>query len=76
LELAYLGKSHYRTGFAKLQVPPRTIDGYEEWAEGRLKELLTRVRSEDFAPSPEADCTFCRFKPICPVWPEGAEVQL
>ncbi|HEV8681450.1 MAG TPA: PD-(D/E)XK nuclease family protein, partial [Actinomycetota bacterium] len=76
LELAYLGKSHYRTGFAKLQVPPRTIDGYEEWAEGRLKELLTRVRSEDFTPSPEADCTFCRFKTICPVWPEGAEVQL
>ena len=32
------------------------------------------VRAEDFAPNPEADCMFCRFKPICPLWPEGAEV--
>jgi superfamily I DNA/RNA helicase/RecB family exonuclease len=76
LELAYLGKPHYRSGFVKREVAPRKVDGYEEWADGRLRELLKRVRSEDFAPSPEADCTFCRFRTICPVWPEGGEVQL
>ncbi|MGH2683718.1 MAG: ATP-dependent helicase [Actinomycetota bacterium] len=76
LELAYLGKAHFRSGFVKREVAPRKVEGYEQWAEGRLKELLNRVRSEYFAPSPEADCTFCRFRTICPVWPEGGEVQL
>ena len=76
LELAYLGKAHFRSGFVKREVAPRRVEGYEEWADGRLKELLARVRSEDFAPSPEADCTFCRFKTLCPVWPEGGEVEL
>lgn len=76
LELAYIGKPHFRSGFVKREVAPRKVEGYEAWADGRLKELLARVRSEDFSPTPEADCTFCRFKTICPVWPEGAEVQL
>jgi superfamily I DNA/RNA helicase/RecB family exonuclease len=76
LQLAYLGKGHYREGFIRRHVAPRREEGYEDWAESLMKELLARVRSEDFAPSPEADCTFCRFKTICPVWPEGAEVQL
>jgi superfamily I DNA/RNA helicase/RecB family exonuclease len=76
LQLAYLGKRHSREGFIRRQVAPRREEGYEEWAEGRLRELLARVRAEEFAPSPEADCTFCRFKTICPVWPEGAEVEL
>jgi RecB family exonuclease len=76
LQLAYLGKGHAREGFIRRHVAPNREEGYEEWAEGRLKELLARVRSEEFAPSPEADCTFCRFKTICPVWPEGGEVEL
>ena len=76
LQLAYLGKGHYREGFIRRHVAPRREEGYEDWAESLLKELLARVRSENFAPSPEADCTFCRFKTICPVWPEGAEVKL
>jgi len=76
LQLAYLGKGHSREGFIRRHVAPNREEGYEEWAEGRLKELLARVRAEEFAPSPEADCTFCRFKTICPVWPEGGEVEL
>ncbi|MGH3113189.1 MAG: hypothetical protein ACRDOP_06960, partial [Gaiellaceae bacterium] len=47
---------------------------YETWAEGTIRELLEAVRAERFAPSPQADCMWCRFKPICPVWPQGAEV--
>ena len=50
------------------------IGEYEAWAESTILELLGAVRAERFAPSPEANCMWCRFKPICPVWPQGAEV--
>jgi superfamily I DNA/RNA helicase/RecB family exonuclease len=74
LELHYLGAVRQRQGYARGEVSPRTIEGYEEWAETRLRELLARVRAEEFAPNPDADCTFCSFKSICPLWPEGQEV--
>jgi superfamily I DNA/RNA helicase/RecB family exonuclease len=71
VELAYLAVETY--GKFKVMAH-RPKEGYEEWAERTLHELIGRVRSEDFAPSPEADCYHCRFKPICPLWPEGQEV--
>lgn len=40
----------------------------------RLPDLIDGVLSEDFRPSPEADCTWCKFKPLCPLWPEGKEL--
>jgi DNA helicase-2/ATP-dependent DNA helicase PcrA len=76
LQLAYLGKANQREGFARRGVSPATIPGYEEHAEERILELAQRIRSEDFAPNPEADCQWCRFRTICPRWPEGAEVAL
>jgi hypothetical protein len=59
--------------------PDRAPEGsdlreYEDWAEQTILELLALVRSESFAPNPEAFCMWCDFKPICPVWPQGAEV--
>lgn len=39
-----------------------------------LPALMEGVLAEDFLPNPEADCMFCRFKPLCPLWPEGREV--
>lgn len=75
LQLAYLGKGHQQTGFVRRDVPPKTVrPDYEAWAEERIRELLQRIREEAFAPNPEANCDFCRFKPICPRWPEGGEV--
>lgn len=41
----------------------------------RLPGLLEGVLAEDFAPSPEANCRWCRFKPLCPLWSEGKELQ-
>ena len=41
----------------------------------RLPGLMEGVLAEDFAPSPEADCMWCKFKPICPLWPQGRELQ-
>ncbi|MDQ3982261.1 MAG: PD-(D/E)XK nuclease family protein, partial [Actinomycetota bacterium] len=40
----------------------------------RLPRLIEGVLAEDFRPNPEADCTWCRFKPLCPLWPEGKEL--
>ena len=51
-------------------------DRYEEWAETTIRDLIERIRSEEFAPSPEADCTFCSFRSICPRWPEGREAPV
>jgi superfamily I DNA/RNA helicase/RecB family exonuclease len=74
LELAFLLQSRQREAFRQVRVRPHAIDGYEERAEATIRDLLGKVRAEDFAPNPEADCTFCRFRSICPLWPEGAEV--
>ena len=39
----------------------------------RLPGLIEGVLGEDFEPSPEANCRWCKFKPLCPLWPEGRE---
>ncbi|MEA2433558.1 MAG: hypothetical protein QOG54_1015 [Actinomycetota bacterium] len=40
----------------------------------RLPGLIEGVLAENFAPSPEADCQWCKFKPLCPLWSEGKEL--
>lgn len=80
LELAFLFKEGEEGGYYHMSTTPdRAPDElefreYEEWAEETIKELLALVRSEAFAPNPEADCMWCSFRSICPVWPQGAEV--
>ncbi|HXF56839.1 MAG TPA: ATP-dependent DNA helicase [Actinomycetota bacterium] len=76
LQLAFLGRAHAGDGFVRRQVAPNTVEDYEGWAERAIAELLERIRREDFAPSPEADCQFCAFRTICPRWPEGQEVPV
>src|SRR5438552_6757778 len=56
LQLAYLGKGNQRDGFARRGVSPKTIPNYEQDAQQRIRELLGRIRGEEFAPNPEADC--------------------
>ena len=41
----------------------------------RLPGLIEGIRAEAFAPSPEADCTWCAVKALCPLWPQGQELQ-
>ena len=41
----------------------------------RLPGLMEAVLAEDFRPSPEADCRWCKFKPLCPLWSEGKELS-
>ena len=40
----------------------------------RLPGLMEGVLAEDFRPNPEADCRWCKFKPLCPLWSEGKEL--
>jgi hypothetical protein len=40
----------------------------------RLPELMESALAEDFRPNPEADCQWCKFKPLCPLWSEGKEL--
>jgi superfamily I DNA/RNA helicase len=40
----------------------------------RLPILMEQVLTEDFRPNPEADCRWCKFKPLCPLWSEGKEL--
>lgn len=39
--------------------------------EQRLLALLDGAAAESFDPNPHADCRFCQFKTICPMWPQG-----
>ncbi|MDQ4149587.1 MAG: ATP-dependent helicase [Actinomycetota bacterium] len=67
-------------------VYPGAIDRYgshavlsqnSEQAEKVISELPAKIEAvigEEFNPSPEADCFFCKMKPLCPLWPEGREV--
>jgi superfamily I DNA/RNA helicase/RecB family exonuclease len=41
--------------------------------EQRLVPLLEGAAAEAFDPSPHADCRFCAFKTICPMWPQGED---
>jgi len=43
---------------------------------GKLPGLINGVVAEDFRPRVEADCFFCKMKPLCPLWPQGQEVAI
>lgn len=76
LELAYLGAFSRDGGFRRAGVDPTKDPEFGQKAQARLESFVEGIRAERFAPSAGADCTWCRFKTLCPVWPEGDEVPL
>jgi superfamily I DNA/RNA helicase/RecB family exonuclease len=52
----------------------QTADQADEVLE-KLPEMIAGVAAEEFNPTPDADCYFCKMKPLCPLWPEGREVM-
>jgi CRISPR/Cas system-associated exonuclease Cas4 (RecB family) len=44
----------------------------------RLSSLVARIRrlneTDVYRPNPSANCRFCDFKTLCPLWPEGRGV--
>ena len=76
LELAYLGSFTRDGGFWRAGFDPTSREDFEAEAQERLEGFVAGIKAEEFAPSPSADCRWCRFKSLCPVWPEGDEVRL
>ena len=62
-----------RGGFVTRPADPGATPDYEKENTERLTQLIAAVRREEFTPDPDADCNYCRFKTICPLFPEGAE---
>jgi superfamily I DNA/RNA helicase/RecB family exonuclease len=56
------------------RVSQRPEPDHPSLVERRLVPLLDGAAAEDFDPSPHADCRFCAFKPICPMWPQGEDL--
>jgi CRISPR/Cas system-associated exonuclease Cas4 (RecB family) len=78
VELAYL-KGHWKSGDIILkawQVNARSEEAYQERVRHELSRLLDEKKrlneAEAYRPRPEADCFFCDFKTLCPLYPEGA----
>jgi RecB family exonuclease len=70
MQLVYPGAT-----MSKGQVARRTQTPEEaREAITRLPRLIEGVLAEDFRPNPEADCHWCKFKPLCPLWAEGKEL--
>ena len=74
MELVYPAKNEWRGQLCRRgQVPKK---GHAEATEARLLGLIDGVIAERFAPSANADCRFCAFKILCPLWPQGQEAGL
>jgi RecB family exonuclease len=41
---------------------------------GLIEQIRELLRTEVYRPSPQAECRYCDFKPLCPLWPEGREL--
>lgn len=81
VELVFLRDLDWRGGTiarAAKGFSAKDQSAYEEAIQGRLSELLGELRdlqtSENYRPSSTAECRFCSFKALCPIWPEGREV--
>jgi superfamily I DNA/RNA helicase/RecB family exonuclease len=55
------------------RVSQRPGPDYASRVEQRLVPLLEGAAAEAFEPNPHADCRFCAFKTICPMWPQGED---
>jgi superfamily I DNA/RNA helicase/RecB family exonuclease len=57
------------------QVSQRSAEQYQLAVEERLSELIAEkkrlVHDDVYRPNPHADCHWCEFRSLCPLWPEG-----
>jgi superfamily I DNA/RNA helicase/RecB family exonuclease len=79
VELAFLrGKRAEGDRVERVQFMPNSGNAskYREEMRARLGGLIGRVRElyeeETFRPNTQADCHWCDFKTLCPLWPQGA----
>ena len=79
VELAFL--KDLRNGEIKrvqLGLNTQAQQEYEAEMSARLAGLVGRLRGlqemEVYRPDPRAQCRYCDFKTLCPLWPEGREL--
>ncbi|MGZ5295098.1 MAG: ATP-dependent helicase [Actinomycetota bacterium] len=77
VELAFV-KGHWKTGeivTKAWQVSQRSQEEYQARVEATLSHLLAekfRLNEEEvYRPNPAANCFWCEFKSLCPLYPEG-----
>ena len=59
------------------QVSHRSAEQYRAWcgdALGLIAEQKRLIVEEVYRPNPQADCFWCDFRTLCPIWPEGRQV--
>ena len=49
--------------------------GHAEATERRVLDVAARIRAEEFEPSVDANCRWCDFQRLCPIQPEGRQVE-
>jgi superfamily I DNA/RNA helicase/RecB family exonuclease len=80
VELAFLGGKRTDPGIQvqAWSIPAGAEEGYQLRMRERLAGLIERIRRLDetgaYVASTSADCTFCRFRPLCPRYPEGDRI--
>jgi putative RecB family exonuclease len=80
VELAFLREKTLEGMVKRVQLGMNSAARKEfgERMSARLSGLVAEIRelyeSENYRPSPSADCHYCDFKPLCPLWPEGREL--
>ena len=74
-------KGHWRTGEIVIKawtVTPGREESYQAAVRAALSRLIAEQRrllaEEVYRPNPQADCFWCDFKTLCPLWPEGRPV--
>ena len=80
-ELVYVrhewrGKMSHVQQTTQDNVPEEGSSTWDEAVEGRILTLLEGIETEDFTPNVKADCMFCKFKTLCPLWAEGEEMKV
>jgi superfamily I DNA/RNA helicase/RecB family exonuclease len=80
VDLSFL-RGHWKTHEIVSHAWPVSPIGEEEYqarVRERLSGLVDRIHELDeagtYRPDPAADCYFCDFKPLCPLYPEGRQL--
>jgi superfamily I DNA/RNA helicase/RecB family exonuclease len=79
VELAFLKEERGGRRFhAQLAMNSTTQREFGKRMADRLGGLIRQVRqlmqTEVYRPSPTAECRYCHFRTLCPLWPEGREL--
>ncbi|MGH2555569.1 MAG: RecB family exonuclease, partial [Actinomycetota bacterium] len=79
VELAFLKEGLNSSRFyTQLAMNSQAQQQFGETMAARLTGLIEQIRellhTEVYRPSPQAECRYCDFKTLCPLWPEGREL--